>query len=177
MSKPDDNGNGSIVRFLINEVIVGAFIGFIFGGIGGFIVGGIGGENLGIIVLGGILGVIVGSIGGGILGVIVGKWEAGFRQRMVMGLAGSMLLIGGILFDSALDTTRSISNFYWESWQGLSGWSAVLIIAGIGYGIATVVPPKGVLRRVLVAAGILVILLVPLGLSPFFFVMAVCACD
>ena len=103
--------------------------------------------------------------------------KASVRQRVLMGLAGSMLLLGGILFDSAWDTTRSISNFYWEGWQGFSGWSAILIFAGIGFGVATVVPPKGVLRRLLVAAGILVILLIPIGLSPFFFVMAVCACD
>ncbi len=103
--------------------------------------------------------------------------EASVRQRVVMGIAGSLLLLGGILFDSAWDTTRSISNFYWQGWQGFSGWSAVLIIAGIGYGVAAVVPPKGALRRLLVGAGILVILLVPIGLSPFFFVMAVCACD
>ena len=103
--------------------------------------------------------------------------EAGTWQRVVMGLAGSMLLLGGILFDSAWETTRQINNFYWEGWQGFSGWSAVLIFAAIGYGIATVVPPKGALRRSLVGAGILAILLSAIGLSPFFFVMAVCACD
>ena len=103
--------------------------------------------------------------------------KAGTWQRVVMGLAGSMLLLAGILFDSAVQTIRDIGNFYWEGWQGFSGWSAVLIIAGIGYGIATVVPPKGVLRRVLVAAGIPVILLSAIGLSSFFLVMAVCACD
>ena len=103
--------------------------------------------------------------------------EASIRQRVVMGLAGSMLLLGGILLDSAWETTRQISNFYWEGWQGLSGWSAVLIIAAIGYGIATAVPPRGALRRLLVAAGIMVILLSVIGLSPFFLVMAVCACD
>ena len=103
--------------------------------------------------------------------------EAGIWQRVVMGLAGSMLLLGGILFDSAWETTRQITNFYWEGWQGPSGWSAVLIFTAIGYGIATVVPPKGALRRLLVAVGVLAILLSAIGLSPFFLVMAVCACD
>ena len=103
--------------------------------------------------------------------------KAGIRQRVVMGLAGSLLLLGGILFDSAWATTRALNNFYWEGWQGFSGWSAVLIFAGVGYGVATVVPPKGALRRLLVAVGILVILLLLIGLSPFFFVMVVCACD
>ena len=103
--------------------------------------------------------------------------KAGIWQRVVMGLAGSMLLLAGILFDSALQTIRDINNFYWEGWQGLSGWSAVLIFAAIGYGIAAVVPPKRLPRRLLVAAGILAILLSAVGLSPFFLVMAVCACD
>ncbi len=103
--------------------------------------------------------------------------KAGIWQRVVMGLAGSMLLLGGILFDSALQTIRDINNFYWMGWQGFSGWSAVLIIAGIGFGVATVVPPKRLPRRLLVAAGILAILLSAIGLFPFFFVMAVCACD
>ncbi len=103
--------------------------------------------------------------------------EAGIWQRVVMGLAGSVLLLAGILFESAWETTRQISNFYWEGWQGISGWSAVFIFAAIGYGIATVVPPKGTLRRLLVAVGILAILLSAIGLSPFFLVMAVCACD
>ena len=101
----------------------------------------------------------------------------GIWQCVVMVVAGSMLLLAGILFDSAWETTRQISNFYWEGWQGFSGWSAVLIFAAIGYGIASVVPPKGTLRRPLVAAGVLAILLSVIGLSPFFFVMAVCACD
>ena len=103
--------------------------------------------------------------------------KAGVWQRVVMGLAGSMLLLGGILFDSAQQTIRDIGNFYWEGWQGFSGWSVVLIFAAIGFGIAAVVPPKRLPRRLLVAAGILAILLSAVGLSPFFFVMAVCACD
>ena len=103
--------------------------------------------------------------------------EAGIWQRVVMGLAGSILLLGGILFDSAWATTSEINNFYWEGWQGFSGWSVVLILAAIGYGIATVVPPRGALRRLLVAAGIPAILLSAIGLAPFFLVMAVCACD
>ena len=103
--------------------------------------------------------------------------KAGNWQRVVMGLAGSMLLLGGILFDSALQTIREINNFYWEGWQGFSGWSAVLIFGAVGYGIATFVPPKRLPRRLLVVAGLLVILLSAAGLSPFFLVMAVCACD
>ena len=103
--------------------------------------------------------------------------KAGIWQRGVMGLAGSMLLLAGILFESAWETTREIGNFYWYGWQGFSVWGAVLIVAGIGYGIVTVVPPRGGLRRLLVATGILIILLSATGLSPFFLVMAVCACD
>ena len=95
----------------------------------------------------------------------------------MIGLAGVMLFLGGILFESALQTIRDIGNFYWEGWQGFSGWSAVLIFAAIGYGIATVVPPKRLPRRLLVAAGIMAILLSTVGLIPFFLVMAVCACD
>ena len=103
--------------------------------------------------------------------------KAGVWQRVVMGLAGSMLLLGGILFDSAWQTIRDIDNFYWEGWQGFSGWSVALIFAAIGFGIAAVVPPKRLPRRLLVAAGILAILLSAIELFPFFFVMAVCACD
>ena len=103
--------------------------------------------------------------------------KAGTWQRVVLGLAGSMLLLGGILFDPALQTIRDINNFYWEGWQGFSGWSAVLIIAAIGYGVATAVPPRRPPRRLLVVAGILAILLASVGLAPFFLVMAVCACD
>ena len=107
----------------------------------------------------------------------LGGEKSGMWQRVVMGLAGVMLLLGGILFESALQTIRDIGNFYWEGWQGFSGWSAVLIFAAIGYGIATVVPPKRLPRRLLVAAGIMAILLSTVGLIPFFLVMAVCACD
>ena len=103
--------------------------------------------------------------------------KASAWQRVVMGLAGSLLLLGGILFDTAWANTPVYWGGYWEGWQGFSGWSAVLILAAIGYGIATVVPPKRLPRRVLVAAGILVILLSAVGLSSFFLVMAVCACD
>ena len=103
--------------------------------------------------------------------------KAGIWQRVVMGLAGSLLLLGGILFDSALQTIRDINNFYWEGWQGFSGWSAVLIFGAIGFGIATVVPPKRRPRRLLVAAGVLANLLASVGLFPFFLVMAVCACN
>ena len=101
----------------------------------------------------------------------------GIWQCVVMVVAGSMLLLAGILFDSAWETTRQINKFYWEGWQGFSIWSAVLILAATGYGIAAVVPPKGALRRLLITSGILAILLSAIGLSPFFFVMAVCACD
>ena len=103
--------------------------------------------------------------------------KAGIWQRVVMGVAGSMLLVVGILFDTVWANTPVYWGGYWEGWQGFSGWSAVLIFAAIGYGIATVVPPKGTLRRLVVAAGIPVILLSAIGLSSFFLVTAVCACD
>ena len=102
---------------------------------------------------------------------------AGIWQRVLMGLAGSLLLTGGILFDTVWENTPVWWGGYWEGWQGFSGWSAVLIIAGVGYGIATVVPLKGVLRRLLVATGIPVFLLSAIGLSAFLFVVGVCACD
>lgn len=101
--------------------------------------------------------------------------EAGIWQRVVMGLAGSLLLLGGILFETAWIAIDEFTLLF--GWDGFSVWSAVLIIAGIGYGIGTVVPPKGVLRRLLVAAGIPVILLSAIGLSAYVFVVAVCACD
>ena len=100
---------------------------------------------------------------------------AGIWQRVVMGLAGSLLLLGGILFETAWIAIDEFTLLF--GWDGFSVWSAVLIIAGIGYGIGTVVPPKGVLRRLLVAAGIPVILLSAIGLSAYVFVVAVCACD
>ena len=103
--------------------------------------------------------------------------EAGIWHRVVMGLAGSLLLVGGIIFDTAWANTPVYWGGYWDGWQGFSGWSAVLIIAGIGYGIGTVVPPKGALRRLLVAAGIPVILLSAIWLFSFLFVVWICACD
>ena len=40
----------------------------------------------------------------------------GIWQCVVMVVAGSMLLLAGILFDSAWETTRQINKFYWEGW-------------------------------------------------------------
>ena len=63
--------------------------------------------------------------------------KSGICQGVVIELAGVMLFLGGIFFKSTLRASRDISNFHWEGWQGLNGWSAVLIIAVFGYGVAT----------------------------------------
>ena len=83
--------------------------------------------------------------------------ETPIWERVVMGLAGSLLLLVGIVA-TILHWRNPFGDlvFYYS----LLGVFVVLIIAGIGFGIAAAVPPKrGDLRSLLVAVAIPVILL------------------
>ena len=71
--------------------------------------------------------------------------KAGTWQRIVLGLAGLLLLLswlGGV-----------------SSLAGLSFFGAVLFLVAVGFGYAAVRPPGGIFRRLLVTAACLVILL------------------
>ena len=74
--------------------------------------------------------------------------EVGLWQRAVMGLAALVLLAPVALvlvFNEFLEQGR---------------WATLVAAAGLGLGLAAVRPPHGVLRRILVALGALVILVV-----------------
>jgi hypothetical protein len=55
--------------------------------------------------------------------------EIGVWQRRVIGLAASVLLLGGVLFESMLHAILGVFNYFDLGWYGFSRWSAVLLIA------------------------------------------------
>ena len=76
--------------------------------------------------------------------------EAGLWQRVVMGLAALVLVAPVALGLGFLDDyDRRDLNLY--------SWGVPLAAVGLGLGLAAVRPPSGVLRRILVALGALVI--------------------
>ena len=101
--------------------------------------------------------------------------EVGLWQRVVMGLAGLMLLVvGGVLFE----TWGKLSlDYYRGFWGGFSPWGIPFVIFGLVFGVAAAVPPIRVLRLFLVAVGILGILVSAGMLGWLGLVVSVCACD
>ena len=102
---------------------------------------------------------------------LTGK-KSGIWQRIVIALAGLLLLIGGVFFDTFIDF--DFDNF--DRWGGFSGVGVVLIIPGLLFGALAAFLPRGKLN-VLFVVSIPVAVVSAIALALLGTVTIVCACD
>ena len=78
--------------------------------------------------------------------------EAATWQRVVLGLAGVLLVLAGVGAGVV-------------GWYPVAPFTAIVVIAGAGLGLAAVRPPHGIARRLLVGVACLIMLVFPAGIA------------